>query len=351
MRIAVYLFLAFLCISVSSKGGALENGSEGLKVAFVGTGKKPSEPEKYDPEMLAKIFRRIKEQKPDIIFFTGNLIQGLEESTSPQSIEKFKNNLQTFSNLVKTYIGDEIPLYPVMGNHTFVNSEAVAIFQKHFNIKDPAPLEPYQLAYSVALKNTAFTVLATGDFERKFRGYGYFSRSMPILDWIEKNVRTGGDDIDFRFVVTHEPVFSSEASGGIFAEPDHKEENSDHLWNVLKQNRVLGYFCSHELIYDRSNHHGVWQIVSGGVGDPKKYANETNMFSHFVLLSIPKSKKDNPSLKAIDVDGNVWDEFVLMPVDKPVHHLRISQDNQTNKNLETYASHIPTIRSVNPVFD
>lgn len=335
MNFRIYLILVFFAVSTFSQGFSIESGEDGLKVAFVGTGKKPGEPEIYDPELMAKILVRVKEQKPDVVFFTGNLIQGLEESTTPQSLEKFENNLKSFSNLVKTYLGNDIPLHPVIGNHTFVNSQAVEIFRKHFMIKDPAPLEPYQLAYSVTIKNASFTVMATGEFERKFRGYGYFSRSMPLQDWIEKNVRTGGEDLDFRFVVSHEPVFSSEASGGIFTLEDHNNQNGEQLWSIFRQNHVLGYFCSHELLYDRSNHHGVWQIVSGGVGDPKLYRNEENMFSHFVLLYIPKSRKENPRLKAIDLNGDVWDEFVLMPVDKPVHHLRISKNLQTISTLET----------------
>jgi hypothetical protein len=315
----------FFIFAFSSQGYSVGNRDEYLKVAILGTGKKYGDPEEYEQEILAKLLRRIKDEKPDLVFFTGNLIQGLEQNTTPEGLKAFEENLRHFSNMTKTYLG-EIPLYAVMGNHTFVNSEAVEIFKKHFQIKNPAPLESYQLAYSLTERNVTFTVLATGEYERKYRGSGYYSRSMPILDWLEKNVRSGGEDIDFRFVIGHEPAFSSESTGGIYTGFEKSDARKDQFWKTLRQNKVLGYFCSHELIYDRSNRNGVWQIVSGGVGDPKKFKNEEHMFQHFIVLSIPRNARENPQVKTIDINGRLWDDFILMPVDRPVHHLRISQN-------------------------
>ena len=325
MKSFVSFVIGVVIIAFNSNLHGAENTDAYLKVAIFGTGKKVGEPEVYDQESLAKTLRQIKDAEPDVVIFTGNLIQGLEQSTSAESLRTFQENLRTFSNLVSNYLGDEIPLFPVMGNHTFVNSQAVAIFREHFKIENPAPLESYQLAYSVTVKNVKFTLLATGEFERKFRGYRYFSRSMPILDWLEKDVRSGGDEIDFRFVIGHEPAYSSEASAGVFTGLDKTPERRDQLWQILKRNKVLGYFCSHELIYDRSNRNGVWQIISGGVGDPSKFSDEEHMFQRFVLLSVPGNRRENPVAKAIDIKGKTWDKFQMMPIDRPVHHLRISQ--------------------------
>lgn len=316
-------FCFFLVIFLSSVLGGEEK--EYIKVAFLGTGKISREPELYDPDLLALLLTRIKEQQPDLVFFTGHLIQGFEESTSPESLKAFASSLEEFSRIVNTRLGKEIPLFPILGNHQFVNSEAVRIFTDHFRIPNAAPLESYQLAYTISKGNAQFTVLATGSYERKFRGYGYYARSMPILDWIEKNLRTGAGEYDFRFVIAHEPVFSLEKTLGLFKPGQTDAPSQEKLWKLFEDHDVTGYFCSHELVYDRSNRNGVWQIVSGGLGDPKRIKQEGEMFPHFVLLYVPKSKKESPRLNVIDIRGKVWDDFSLTPTDKPVHHLRISQ--------------------------
>lgn len=326
MRLSVYFFIVLLALSLSLEIQCQENTDTYLKVAIFGTGKKNGQPENYDQESLAKVLRRIKDENPDVVIFTGNLIQGLEQNTSTESLRNFEHNLKTFSKLVKNYLGEKIPLFPVMGNHTLVNSQAVAIFRDHFKIEDTAPLEDYQLAYSKVVNNVKFSILATGDFERKFRGYRYFTRSMPIFDWLEKDVRTGANEIDFHFVIGHMPAFSSETTAGLFTGNEKVTEKNDQFWNILKRNKVLGYFCSHELIYDRSNRNGVWQLISGGVGDPRKFTDEEHMFQHFVLLLIPRNRGENPIAKAIDINGKEWDQFKLMPIDRPVHHLRISNN-------------------------
>lgn len=302
------------------------NSGEALKVAILGTGKKSGLPEYYSAENFAKVVDQIKIQKPDLVLFNGNLIQGLEQSTTPESLREFETNLMAFSQSLSVHLGNTIPVYALMGNHSLVNSQAVTLFQNHFNIKDKAPLEPYQLAYSIKLKNVQFTFLVTGLYEAKFRDYGIGSRSMPLLDWLEKNVRTSFDEVDFHFIVGHEPAYSSTASEGIYSGLDQISETRDRFWNILKNNHVRGYFCSHELMYDRSNHKGVWQLISGGVGDPQRIPEEQTMFRHFILLSIPENKHENPTLKAIDIYGKVWDEFQMIPTGEPVHHLRISQN-------------------------
>jgi len=314
---SLFLFPCLLNCDVASKSY--------LKVAVLGTGKRRGEREEYSNESLVRLLRQIKKHSPELVIFTGHLIQGFEQSTSKQSLDAFKHHLVTFSELVREHLGDTIPLYPILGNHTFVNSQAIAIFRQHFKIENPAPLDPYQLAYSVTTKNTKFTFMASGEYERKFRAYRWFARSMPILDWLEKDVRTKAENVEFQFVIGHEPAYSSQASAGIYTGLDKNPEKRDRFWEILRQNKVLGYFCSHELIYDRSNRSGVWQIISGGVRNPIALKDDIPMFQHFVLIHIPKKNSVNPVAKAFDANGNEWDTFELLPIAQPVHHLRISQ--------------------------
>lgn len=321
------LIFMFLCWTAWSFAA----DDESITVALIGDGRISGDEEGINQEVLAKLFRRIKEDRPDAVFFTGNLITGLEQSTKEESLKKFADNLRVFSQLVKTYLGDNIPVYPVMGNHTFVNSQAVKIFREHFGIENTAPLEDYQLGYTVELGNAQFIVLATGIYERKYSSYRHYWKAMPLLDWVEKELKSRSDAIRYRFVISHEPAFSSTSTAGVYTGIDKDPQKRNEFWNILKHNDALAYISSHEVLYDRSNRGGVWQVITGGVGEES--GNGSSSFHHYVLLKIPKDRKKNPQIRAIDLQGKDWDEFDLVPTDRPVRQLRISDRRLPNAAL------------------
>ena len=304
-----------------------------IRVAIVGEGagvrREPSEP---DWEVLGQIFHQMKTEKPRAVFYTGNLISGLEQNTSAESSQKLRQILVKFSELAKIHLGGEIPVYAVMGNHTFVNSQAVAIFRQHFGIENAAPLEPYQLAYDTYLDGVQFVVLATGIYERKYQGYRDYAATMPLLDWLAKTLRTAPREIRYRFVMGHEPAYSSGYAEGKFFGLDRDMERRDLFWRILREEKARAYFCSHEAIYDRSNRDGVWQVISGGASqfsDPG--AKEVKVFPHHILLRVPGKGDGNPVVTVIDLAGAVWDEFELLPSDRPVHQFRISMGSDPSQ--------------------
>ncbi len=279
---------------------------------------------KVGAESFAKLLQKVSEQKPDIVFFNGDLISGLEQTTSAESLKTFRLILNDFTRMTKNYLDENVKVYPVIGNQTFVNSRAVQIFKEHFQIPNTAPLETYQLAYSITVNHVQFIVLASGLFERKYRGYRHGWQSMPILDWLEKQLRTDSGQIRYRFVIGHEPAFSSRSTEGVYSGMDKDPMRRDQFWKVLKNNGALGYFSAREPLYDRSNRGTVWQIISGGAGEKGKGVDDESLFQHFILITIPGKKDQNPVMEAIDLKGKVWDSFEIIPIDQPVHQLRIS---------------------------
>ncbi len=311
----------FLLVLLCSSLCAQENDS--YQIVLLGNGEVDGK-ETIDEKSLIRLLEKIKEYNPDMLFFTGNLIEGLEESTTSESAAIFEKRLKNFSKVIHRHLGKEVPIYPVIGNHTFVNSRAVEIFKKHFKITDAAPLESYQLAYPVSLDKTQFIVMASGIFERHFRGYRKSWRSMPILDWLEKELKTHPERYKYRFVIGHLPAFSTGSSAGIYTGMDKDPQSRDAFWKVLRNNSALGYFSAHERIYDRSNRNGVWQLISGGLGARKETSDPNNVFQHFMLLRIPKDPSIHPTVRAIDLSGHEWDPFEIVPIDRPLHQLRIS---------------------------
>ncbi len=318
MRISIVIAMLSLLM-----GPLFSEDESTTRVVLIGDGIGEGE-EGVDSESFAKLLAKVAEQKPNVVFFTGNLINGLEQSTSAESIKKLKSHLEKFTRLTETYLGKDVRIYPVIGNHTFVNTRAVQLFREHFNIQDSAPLESYQWAYAVNVEHTQFIVLASGLFERRYRGYRQGVLSMPLLDWLEKELRTNPESIRYRFVIGHMPAYSSRATEGIYVGLDKDLARRDAFWRVLRDNNALGYFSSHEPLYDRLNRDGVWQIISGGAGVIKNGDGAESMFQHFILITIPKNRAKNPVLESIDLKGKIWDEFEIIPIDKPVHQLRIS---------------------------
>lgn len=293
------------------------------KVVIIGDGIANLE-DSRESEAFIALLKKVNESKPEAVFFTGNFIAGLEQSTSVESLKSLKKKLKQFIQVVQKELGARVKIYPVIGNHTFVNSQAVQVFKDLFKIHNSAPLAPYQWAYSVELNQAQFIVLATGLFERKYLGYRDFGKSMPLLDWVEKELRSDADRIKYRFVISHLPAFSSRSSEGIYVGLDKDPNRRDAFWSILKNYHVLAYFSSHEPIYDRSNREGVWQIISGGAGEKTSDEDLSNIFQHYLLITIPEGKAQNPFLKSIGINGKVWDEFEVIPADRPVHQLRIS---------------------------
>lgn len=317
----MFLLILFCLLGFTNSLSA-ETGD--LRVVILGDSGANNEEESFQSEIFANLLYRIKQEKPDAVFFIGNLISGLEQNTSPAGIRAFQQKLNNFSKLVAENLGTNIPLYPILGNQTLVNTEAISIFRNHFKIVSSAPLEPYQLAYIVMLDNVQFVVLATGYFERKFRSYRQYQETMPILSWLEKVLRTGSNTIRYRFVIDHDPAFSPSASAGIFTGLDRNLRKRDLFWGILRRNGVLAYFSAHEAIFDRSNRGGVWQIISGGSGPSLPKKSGGYIFTHYVILTIPKDPKKKPIMEVIDSNGVSWDKFELTPLDRPVYQLRIS---------------------------
>ena len=329
MKIKVLSFFAICLFGLFSVGGHAQ--TKDLKVVILGDSGPEDGGRGFQTEIFEKLLRGIKKNNPDAVFYIGNLISGLEQNTSPAGIKAFQQKLNEFSKLVAENLGAGIPVYPIMGNQSLMNIEAVSIFRNHFKIVSTAPLEPYQLAYIAMLDNVQFVVLATGYYERKFLSYRQYQETLPILSWLEKVLRTGGNTIRYRFVIDHEPEFSPMAPAGTFTGLDRNVEKRDLFWNILRRNGVLAYFSANEAIFDRSNRGGVWQIITGGAGPSLPKRQGSYIFYHYVLLTIPKEPNKNPVMEVFDSNGTAWDKFELTPLDRPVYQLRISSSLSSGK--------------------
>jgi 3',5'-cyclic AMP phosphodiesterase CpdA len=312
-------------ITVAILGDSRSDGKEGVKG--------------INDKVLSKLFAMIREKKPRALFFSGDLTLGLEEeevaedlyrensSTPPKQEEKqgdhwaqagyvydskaFKESLDYFSTLQKEYLGPSIPLYPLIGNHEAVGSDAVKIFKDQFGITHEAPLDSSHLAYTVELDKTLFIILATDYFSGDENKLVEHTLSGGQKEWLEKTLRDKSPQFSSLFVVGHEPAFS--VLGGFKSHPvglDRFPGARDEFWAILKKYGVKAYICSHEHLYHASKHDGVWQIISGGAGAPLAPLKFGGYF-HYALLEIPTKSGAAPRLTIVGLDGVVKQEIVL----------------------------------------
>lgn len=298
-------------------------------------------------EVLERLFSVIKEKEPNAVIYTGNMTLGLQGSEEKKKVnafvsqsgeladntwprdgfkyttQNFVHQIENFLKIKNTFLGTNIPFYPLIARHEVFGVDSVDIVMKNFAIKVNSSFSENPLTYSFAIENSLFIVFSVAKYDAIKQGFDE-KLSINLLKWIDLTLQRERSQYDYAFVVSNLPAFSTTASKGEFIGLDADRFHRDLFWSILKRNRVTAYFCSFEHLYDRSNRNGVWQIISGGAGAPYYKREFEKAFYHFVLLSIPKNTKTNPKIQVFDVQGNEVDLFELAPNQFPIYQLRIS---------------------------
>lgn len=279
--------------------------------------------EMVNKDVLSQLLKALKDQKVKAVFFTGNLVSGVENDPenpdTPKKLDakKLADQLKIFGGLYHSILGDTVPLFPAIGDREIAIPGAEQAFLNAFSLTG-ATLIGGDLAYTVSVGSAFFAVIATQEFSPDFdsseQAFNY-----ELLDWLNKVLADASSTHRYRFVIGHEPAFPSSSTYTL-----KNQKQRDAFWKVLVDNGVLAYFASREHLYDRSNRFGVWQIISGGAGAPLNEGGGSNPFFHCLLLNIPAEKDALPKVQVYDVLGQVIDEFELKASQVPLYQMRIS---------------------------
>lgn len=279
--------------------------------------------EAFNDAVLTKLFAVMQKKQVTAIFDTGNLVSGLaEEADSKAKVPNgraLKEQLEAFSHLYEDVFGTKVPFFPVMGNHELAVPHGEVIFREHFHLKHSVQLDPQGMGYTVAMGNAFFAVIASGSEQAGRGGKPGQLFNPALLTWLQKVLGDASIGYDNLFVVGYEPIFPIDTT---FID-SHAGER-EQFWRILVTNKVLAYFCSHEHLFDRSERHGVWQVISGGGGAPLREGGGSKPFFHCLLLTIPADKQKPPSIEVLDVDGKAIDAFELVPANSVIHQRHIS---------------------------
>lgn len=281
----------------------------------------------FDENVLTSLFNVFKNNHVVAVFATGNLVSGLSEAkeheTPSPNKKAFKKQLDAFSTLYDGVLGDKIPFFPVMGGHEMAVPGGVRSFINHFNLEDSQILYPGAFAYTVSIGPALFVMIPTDGYNADTNAEQTFEPQ--TLDWLEQVLQANAKQYSYLFVVGYEPAFPITST---FSSP-HTDER-EAFWKILEHNGVLAYFASHEHLFDRSNRHGVWQIISGGGGAPLREgenrlaSSKSTPFFHSLILTLPADGKGKPFIKVIGIDGKVDDEFELTPGKELIYQRHIT---------------------------
>lgn len=291
-------------------------------------------------EVLTQLLGLAKARRPKAVFFTGDLTLGLERDDDAEidaaggaivapasghwakdgfrySTVGYQKQLDAFVEILNGALGTAIPFYPVLGNHETVGPDAVKVFRDRFQIAGASPIAGDSLAYSIDLGPAHFSVIATDIYlQGEGKGSGLRPHTIPRdqLDWLRADLEKNRGK--FLFVLTHEPLWMAPGTGskGLDENPEVQRE----LAALLKANRVTALFCGHQHLYSRSQHDGIWQIISGGAGamlhrlpPPDPAHPSPAAIYHYLVLTLPETAEGAARVEVRNDQDQLWDSFTL----------------------------------------
>ncbi len=291
-----------------------------LHIGILGESGDGEHGEAFNTAIVKQLLKGLQKQHVEAVFETGNLVSGLankvSDKTSTSSNRAFQQQLVAFSEMYKAVLRDKVPFFPVMGDHELAVPNGEIIFREHFHLKNGVRFDEHGFGYTVVIGKAFFVVLANTDKAKAQAGQLF---NPEILEWLQNVLRDGASSYEYLFVVGHAPIFPHTTTL-----TDHQAQARDAFWKILIDNKVVAYFSSHEHAFDRSQRHGVWQVISGGGGAPLREGGRSKSFYHCLLLTIPATKQTPPFIEVLDIEGEVVDRFELIPMNSLIYQRHVS---------------------------
>ncbi len=220
---------------------------------------------------LNTIAKGIAAEKPDLVFFGGDLINGIV-IIPPSPVEKnytvqFGNWMDAVSPIYNYSTRTGIPLYVIRGNHKDGGDNILipALLTDYratvaAGIPTNGPPGEEKLTYSIRYNDAKFIAL-----DEYYPHNGI--KETVNQTWLDEQLTT--DTRPFMFVIGHTPAYNvssdmDEFKLGIAVHPEQR----DIFWNSLVKNHVVAYFCGHVHTYVRTESKGVQQVLVGNGGAP-----------------------------------------------------------------------------------
>ena len=258
-----------------------------------------------NPDTHAGNVKQIMEFKPGIVLNSGDLVaQGtIYEQWKTQYFDPMRG------------LSEYVPVYTCLGNH-----ERNAV---HYYNYISVPEENAESYYSFDYANAHIISLNTNTKDAPFE------RGEAQTEWLIRDLEAHRD-AEWKIVFFHNPLFRCHPTRGITSQR--------WVWQpIFDEYGVDLVVCGHDHYYQRTYavgnysgepRRGVTHLISGGGGAgtypvvPKIHAASRRRVHHVTLLDV---MGDRMVGRAVDIDGNIFDAFVL--------------DRQTTNSPEEFISY------------
>ncbi|MDN5000081.1 metallophosphoesterase family protein [Bradyrhizobium sp. GCM10027634] len=198
------------------------------------------------------VVQRLSPQ-PEFIVFPGDEIIGLtpdEDALRAQWRYWFEMEMAWLDRAT-------IPMWHTTGNHTTYDVMSETVFRAVLDLPDNGP--PGQSGLSYFVRRGDLLMVFVNTLWSGLGGEGHVE-----IGWLEATLKAHRD-VRHKLVIGHHPVFPVNGFSGAY-QREIGPEYAGPFWNILVNENVLAYVCSHILAFDVQAHSGVLQICTAGAG-------------------------------------------------------------------------------------
>jgi hypothetical protein len=211
--------------------------------------------------------------KPEFVIFPGDEIIGLVNDEAELRAQ-WRHWLGVE---MAWHRSNDISIFNSTGNHTVYNSMSERVFQDALaQLPRNGPADQQGLSYFVRDDDLLLVFVNT-----LWSGYG--GEGHVETDWLEQVLKKH-TDARWTFVIGHHPVFSVNGYQGDYQRTIGSEYGRS-FWQILVENNVFAYLCSHILAFDAQVHDGVLQITTAGAGTAHRMPEDIE-YLHCVQAAI-----------------------------------------------------------------
>ena len=226
---------------------------------------------------------------PDFIAFLGDEIAGL--SADPHALEaQWRHWLDREMAWLDRAA---IPLWQATSNHTVYDATSEAVFRAmlpHLPRNGP----PGQEGLSYWVRRDDLLMVFVNTMWTGLGGEGHVETA-----WLREVLRANAD-ARHKLVLGHHPVHPINGFAGGW-QREIGREHAGAFWDVLVEEGVRAYLCSHILAFDVQVHRGVLQVCTAGAGTAHRMP-EGIEYLHAVQMTLDDSEM---RYQVLDVEGRI----------------------------------------------
>jgi len=189
---------------------------------------------------------------PQFLVFAGDEVAGL--TPEPRAL---RAQWRHWLDVEMGWRDRRVPLWHATGNHTTYDAMSADTFRALTRLPRNGPRGQQGLAYWIRRGDLLLIFVHTLCAE--LGGEGYVETA-----WLRATLRAHAD-ARHKLVVGHHPAFPVNGYSGAY-QRQIAPEAVGAFWDVLVEQGVAAYLCSHILAFDVQVHRGVLQVCTAGAG-------------------------------------------------------------------------------------